>query len=211
MKKLLLPLASGILVLALTPAPASAAPIHVVGNTCPSALGTDPNSHQFRVDDATNCVWDDTSTNIQGDADEVTAYLEGFYGTGWVGLGETNSAGTGIDGLTVTCLGGCDGAAFGSFSYVGTSAQIAFGLKDGASPHWAIFILPEGDFGSNWSIFPQGGFSHATLYVRGELEECEFDCEEPLTPVPEPATLTMLGLGLLGAAGARRRRMKQAQ
>jgi hypothetical protein len=45
------------------------------------------------------------------------------------------------------------------------------------------------------------------------LQDCRegTECDEPFTPVPEPTTMSMLGLGLLGAAARVRARMRRSK
>lgn len=68
-----------------------------------------------------------------------------------------------------------------------------------AGEQWAGFLFDNqnADNGT-WSFPGSPGLSHLSLYVRGEAE----------TEVPEPATLGLLGFGLVGVYAAARRRKR---
>lgn len=77
-------------------------------------------------------------------------------------------------------------------------------LKDGGSStdpdiYWSAYLLEDGQLYHTWEYDGIKELSHATLYGSGD----------PSNPVPEPATMLLFGIGLVGLAGYSRRRAKK--
>lgn len=132
------------------------------------------------------------------------------------GVGNVNgNAGT-DDFLTGEGAGsGLVGIGSGQYSQSGTTGtfsldaglwetwdEIAVGFKFGTGnqpDEWFVYLLKPLVASGNWqfvNVFGRGGgLSHIQLYGRSSVAN-----------VPEPGTLALLGLGLLGAGVARRRK-----
>jgi hypothetical protein len=191
-------------------APALASPIYVAGNTCPTNAQMGDFDRQYSVTDAVACVYDPASENIQGDLDEVLAYLGG---APWAGLGQEAGLG-GIDGFSYTSdAGNDDGTLLIGSPLTSLYNQFAVGIKDGGSPKWAIFLLGIGDFESDWHFSTTGGdLSHFTLYgrVTGSQQCTTIPCgpgdDDPPTSVPDGgATVALLGASMFGLGFIRRK------
>ena len=131
--------------------------------------------------------------------DLVELYKNDF-GTGETGTlqGSYNTAYTALD---------ADGEPHGALiEYTGgpIATDVYLLVKDGANdPFWYLFDLTSS--GLNWDgtealilsgFWPNGGaISHVTLYGN-------------VAPVPEPATMLLLGTGLIGLASVGRKKLK---
>jgi hypothetical protein len=185
---------------------ASAAPVYVTGNECPTDSSMGGFTRQYSITQAVACIYDDGSSNIQGTTGEADLYLNAAaaqptWGTGWTALGQNPL------GFDFTADAGNDDGTFTIDTSVLEHGQFAVAIKDGGSPKWAIFLLPEDTFSGDWHFLTEGGsLSHFALFGRGTLDQ-----DEDPSSVPEPASLLLFGSGLIVAAAKMRKRNAKAQ
>jgi len=201
-------LSLAILAVLLQPLAAAAGPIFALGNECPTDAQMSGYTRQYYVTPALGCAYDtDDTLNIQGTNAEANLYLNGgpqpLFRTGWIGLGQDPA------GFSFTADAGNDDGTFTiSAAFALVYGQFALGVKDGGDPKFGIFVLPPGVLTGAWGFGTAAGdLSHFALYARGTPgpPNDEPPNDEPPSPVPEPASMLLLGTGLLAAARARAR------
>jgi hypothetical protein len=126
------------------------------------------------------------------------------FGTAWLFVDKDEADGD-LGGVVITGMGGTSGTFSIAESLWGVYNELLIGFKVGVAagqemdPDWATFVLDGGVLEGNWSITGSQGLSHASLWGRGTPQQP--------AAIPEPASLLLLGSGLLVAA--RRRRAKR--
>ena len=81
-------------------------------------------------------------------------------------------------------------------------------LKASSSPGFAVWLFSGADAASTsgtWFVAWKNSLSHFAVYTCDR--NLNQDCGGGMTSVPEPGTLALLGLGLIGMGAARRRKV----
>lgn len=149
-----------------------------------------------------------TSDGI-ANGDDITNYVNGVWGDGFNYIGKHNEAGD-LPGFTLTVVESEDESGF-KYTYsldvpdawVGQTVDWVLGIKQ-SSNSYVTYLFEDVTLGidglfNNFWLNPKGktvnDFSFASGFIRSTA-----------VSVPEPGTLALLGLGILGLAGARVKR-----
>lgn len=161
-----------------------------------------PTGRTFSVTATTvvHCLLKGTG-NISGSGDAIN-----LLAPGWTTLDKSDGGGDLLEG-TLTGSPSLTSGLSGTFniaaSVYSAYSRIVIAFKSGTGqldPDWAAFELAANTLTGSWAITTgTQSLSHAAIYgIRNG--------GTPPIGTPEPATLALVGLGLLGAAALRRRR-----
>lgn len=178
---------------------------YLLGNqalAAPILCSTDPTKNRMSVDDSqvSACLASGTG-NLTGES-QNDLFLNSAAGADYESAGKQPSAENPFN-ITYSQNGEVGTWSFdSSFWNTYSSGAIAFKFGTGNQPdEWFVYSLQLGMTSGDWEFINEfgrgGGLSHVNLYGTSPIQ------------VPEPGTLGLLGLGVLGLAGMRRRQNQQ--
>lgn len=192
-------------------------------------LTNDSQDRQYQTTSAIDCVWGGGNIGQGGGNDDfllgngtndvlwgTVATAGPKFGLSWTLIDSKDASGSGIP-VSLTGLTIGSGADNNTFSWTLTDiayGKYALGLKDGGDPKWAVFLLSDRIYLSDIltgiaDITTSGSWSHIALYGTGTPPPpcVGDDCGGGQQEIPEPGTLALVGLALLGGAALRRRKV----